>query len=414
MTEQKKNEEARKKSEENLQLAVNGAHLGTFYCDVPFDKIIWNDLCKEHFFLPQDAEIDFDLFYARLHPEDRERTRQAIDQCMNERTQYNVEYRVVALDGRMRWINAIGAGYYLDTGEPYRFDGITIDITEKKNHEHTLSFFVALNDATRDIEEPEAIMLKVAQMLGEFMQVSRCGYGPVEEDHDHFTVYGDYTNGCETIVGRHSLKAFGSKAFAELSAGKTYVVYDIEEEIEAGEDLAAFRQTKIHAAISSALVKNDVLVGLMGVHQNQPRRWTPEEVELVEMVAERLWVNLERARADKLVKARAKEIADLNVRLKRAMTETHHRVKNNLQMISAMIEMQTILHRDEKTVPIEEFIQLKAHVHTLATVHDLLTKSVKEGYYTGIFAPTGRCTSKISLPIASADQSKKLIAGFFD
>ena len=35
-------------------------------------------------------------------------------------------------------------------------------------------------------------------------------------------------------------------------------------------------------------------------------------------------------------------------------------------------------------------------------------------YYTGIFAPTGRCTSKISLPIASADQSKKLIAGFFD
>ena len=39
---------------------------------------------------------------------------------------------------------------------------------------------------------------------------------------------------------------------------------------------------------------------------------------------------------------------------------------------------------------------------------------VWKGYYTGIFAPTGRCTSKISLPIASADQSKKLIAGFFD
>ena len=43
----------------------------------------------------------------------------------------------------------------------------------------------------------------------------------------------------------------------------------------------------------------------------------------------------------------------------------------------------------------------------------LAVKLIK-GYYTGIFAPTGRCTSKISLPIASAGQSKKLIARFFD
>ena len=72
------------------------------------------------------------------------------------------------------------------------------------------------------------------------------------------------------------------------------------------------------------------------------------------------------------------EIEALNVRLRRSMTETHHRVKNNLQVVSAMIEMQAADYEDAQAIPLEKFLQLKTHVHTLAIVHDLLTQSVKE------------------------------------
>ncbi len=75
---------------------------------------------------------------------------------------------------------------------------------------------------------------------------------------------------------------------------------------------------------------------------------------------------------------RQEEIHALNTRLRRSMRETHHRVKNNLQVISAMIEMQVLEHNAEKTVPLEEFERLKAHVHTLSIVHDLLTLNLKE------------------------------------
>ena len=77
---------------------------------------------------------------------------------------------------------------------------------------------------------------------------------------------------------------------------------------------------------------------------------------------------------DALKKAQS-EIEDLNLRLRRAMTETHHRVKNNLQIISAMVDMQ--LMNEEPTISSEEFRRLGSHVRTLAAVHDILTKESK-------------------------------------
>lgn len=43
-----------------------------------------------------------------------------------------------------------------------------------------------------------------------------------------------------------------------------------------------------------------------------------------------------------------------------------------------MIEMQVLEHQEEHAVPLDEFVRLKAHVHTLSIVHDLLTSSIKE------------------------------------
>lgn len=120
---------------QRLELSIEAAELGTFYCPMPLGPIEWNSTCKEHFWLPADCAIDFDLFYSRLHPEDRERTRKAVEAAVFERQPYDVEYRTVAPDGRMRWIRAKGRAYYDSEGRPLRFDGITIDISQQKRLE---------------------------------------------------------------------------------------------------------------------------------------------------------------------------------------------------------------------------------------------------------------------------------------
>jgi len=53
------------------------------------------------------------------------------------------------------------------------------------------------------------------------------------------------------------------------------------------------------------------------------------------------------------------------------MRETHHRVKNNLQVVTALVDMQQMQYED--LVPIAELKRLTQHIMSLAAIHDLLT-----------------------------------------
>jgi PAS domain S-box-containing protein len=150
-------------SEDRLALSVESAELGTFYCPMPMGQILWNNKCKEHFWLPPDAQINFDLFYSILHEEDRERTRVAVERTVFHREPYDIEYRTVAPDGRIRWVRAKGRAFYDAFGTPTRFDGVTLDITELKIAEQRRDQLFAAERAAR--EEAE----HVSRMKDEFL-----------------------------------------------------------------------------------------------------------------------------------------------------------------------------------------------------------------------------------------------------
>lgn len=133
ITESKRAGEALRRTEDRLALAVESAGLGTYNCELPFGKLVWNHWCKEHFFLPPDADVDIDLFFARLHPDDRDKTREALERSERERMPFDTEYRTVnPQDGSVKVIRAIGRYYYEDSGRAHRIDGVTLDVTQQR------------------------------------------------------------------------------------------------------------------------------------------------------------------------------------------------------------------------------------------------------------------------------------------
>ncbi|HLJ55066.1 MAG TPA: PAS domain S-box protein [Chthonomonadaceae bacterium] len=81
-----------------------------------------------------------------------------------------------------------------------------------------------------------------------------------------------------------------------------------------------------------------------------------------------------RKRAEDLIGQQMEQIEERNARLVQAMRETDHRVKNNLQSVAALLDIQVMSH--ESSVPVQELAQIRMHIATMAAIHDLLVSDV--------------------------------------
>jgi PAS domain S-box-containing protein len=138
ITQRKRAEEQVQRDRERFELVSESTGVGFWFCDLPFDELAWDDRVREHFGLPPGTRVTIDTFYQQIHPEDRERTRQAIAESIETKNRYDIEYRTIAPDGREKWIRAIGRTFYDATGKPIRFDGVTLDMTQRKQDEEIL------------------------------------------------------------------------------------------------------------------------------------------------------------------------------------------------------------------------------------------------------------------------------------
>lgn len=133
-----------------MAMVLEAADVGLWFSQLPFGQLEWDRRVKEHFWLPSEAEVSIDTFYERLHPEDRERTRRLIAGAIETHSTCEIEYRTVSpVDGREKWIRAIGRPFYDAQGKPVRFDGITIDITGARQAELEREEFLASERVAR-------------------------------------------------------------------------------------------------------------------------------------------------------------------------------------------------------------------------------------------------------------------------
>jgi PAS domain S-box-containing protein len=74
----------------------------------------------------------------RIHPEDRAKWMEAIDRAISERSDYEVEFRILLPEGEVKHIHTVGHPVLGTSGELVQFVGSSTDITERKQAEEAL------------------------------------------------------------------------------------------------------------------------------------------------------------------------------------------------------------------------------------------------------------------------------------
>jgi PAS domain S-box-containing protein len=152
ISERRQAEEALRDSEARLRIALEAAGAGTFDLYPQSGRLIWSDITRSHFGLSRGAEVDRDLFWRAVHPDDRERARWAAEAIAVPESggELNIEYRAIGIeDAKERWIAVRGRMFFDADNRPIRFIGTTRDVSGRKRLEEELR---------RRVEELQTIM----------------------------------------------------------------------------------------------------------------------------------------------------------------------------------------------------------------------------------------------------------------
>src|SRR5216110_911842 len=132
-------EEALRESEAHVSLAANAANLGLWFWNIRDDKLWVTGQWRRLFGFAESEPVSFDRVLQVVHPEDRERTKQLVQQMFEGGGgDYENEYRITRPDGSTRWMAGHGSVELDERGKPAFARGVSRDITLRKHAEEAL------------------------------------------------------------------------------------------------------------------------------------------------------------------------------------------------------------------------------------------------------------------------------------
>lgn len=139
ITEQKRAEEALRRSEERLRLAQEAAKAGTWEWDLRTDENFWSDeLWALYGLEPHSCEPSYEAWLDTIHPDDRAGAERAVKEAASRGTELNAEWRTNQDIGQQRWLMSRGRPVLDVQGHVVAYLGIVIDISRRKEAEEAL------------------------------------------------------------------------------------------------------------------------------------------------------------------------------------------------------------------------------------------------------------------------------------
>jgi PAS domain S-box-containing protein len=166
ITESKRVEESLRRSEGYLAEAQRLTHTGSWVWRVPGRDALHlsEEWYRVYGFDPEAGVPSWEERLQRIHPEDLALWEATIDRAIVEKSDYEVEFRILLPSGAVRYIHTVGHPVVNASGDLVEFVGSSIDVTERRRAE-------ALRDGESRILEMIARDARLEEILESLVRV---------------------------------------------------------------------------------------------------------------------------------------------------------------------------------------------------------------------------------------------------
>ncbi len=119
-------------SEKRLRMGLAAGRLGYWDLDLATETLVASDTCKLNYGCNITDTFSYPQLCDAVAPEDRERMLAAMAGAIDSGEEYDIEYRVLKLDGTSGWLMVRGQVVHDDTGRPTALTGVSLDISRLK------------------------------------------------------------------------------------------------------------------------------------------------------------------------------------------------------------------------------------------------------------------------------------------
>lgn len=183
-----------------------------------------------------------------------------------------------------------------------------------------------LGEDLRESADAAEASRRALRLLGAHLGASGCLFIEVDAARDRLVLLARYDSGSATPPLPGKLSPFSPETVAEMKAGRSVINQDAKTDPRTA---AQFNETYgpmgARAYITASQIRNGQWISLTALLSGEPRVWQPREVALVQSVAKRLWLSIDRLRALESLKAsEARMAAILRSALDGIISMDHH------------------------------------------------------------------------------------------
>jgi signal transduction histidine kinase/CheY-like chemotaxis protein len=288
--------------ESELRFALDAARFGAWSMDLVTGELTTSATCREIFGRDPTAPFTFRDLRDCIHPDDRERQRQANIVSLATGADFDIDYRVVTPSGEIRWISNRGQAFLGPDGKAVRMAGISVDITQRRVLEARRAALVALGDLIRDVEDPSELAFAAAEIIGATLDACRVAFGHADRAARTLTIERDWC--APGVASRTGVRHFGEheSRVSELAGGQTVVVEDIALTPEAAPRAQALLASGVRSLVNMPISDQGGVVAVLFLNDAKPRAWSADDLAFAREVAERTLTAIGRRRAERALR----------------------------------------------------------------------------------------------------------------